>query len=324
MKFHSFSQEHLANFVEVVLTDLGTDTALQILSAFRNRDFTTIRSLGFPELVDVSDHHSFRRNWLALSLLRKAVLFSEPANVRRSAAIQKWKDGEAMCAETNARLAGLCPRNEDAWFNPVIHRATRLVAQVLGEIPSDLLDLGYFGPGVSSSCVGDTTSGYNKLLASPEVTPSLRNLGAVAISSVTAWASSVLGAIGDQGETRPSTVLPSALPLVPGNKVTVVPKDPWCDRTISIEPTVNGWVQGAIGKHIFMRLRRVGIDLRDQTRNQELARLGSNGSLPLATLDLANASNTISIELVRMLLPSDWFSLLDAARSHYGDRKSVV
>ncbi len=319
MKFHSFSKEHLSNAIEVLLTDLGTETANEVLSAFRRNDFHAIRSMNFPS-VDVLDHDGFRRDWLALSLLRKAVLFSEPANVRRSAAIQKWKEGELKCAETNIRLSGLCPRNEDAWFNPILHRATRLVASVLGKIPSNLLDYGYFGPGVSSSCTGDTTSGYNKLLAVPEVTPSLRNLGAVAISSVTSWASCVLDAKDEiTGSSLSVSVLPRALKLVAGNKVTVVPKDPWCDRTISIEPTVNGWIQGAIGTHIFRRLKRVGIDLRDQTRNQELARLGSNGTEPHATLDLANASNTISIELVRLLVPAEWFSLLDASRSQYGN-----
>lgn len=68
---------------------------------------------------------------------------------------------------------------------------------------------------------------------------------------------------------------------------------------------------------ISRRLRSFGIDLTNQALNQELARKGSiDGSL--ATLDLSNASDTIATELVRRLLPPDWFQLLMDIRSpHY-------
>jgi len=62
------------------------------------------------------------------------------------------------------------------------------------------------------------------------------------------------------------------------------------------------------------RLKRFGVDIHDQTRNQELARLGSiTGAL--ATLDLSSASDSVSIGLVEHLLGPEWFDLLMAARS---------
>jgi hypothetical protein len=65
------------------------------------------------------------------------------------------------------------------------------------------------------------------------------------------------------------------------------------------------------------RLKAVSrIDLSDQTVNQRLAYAGSLGGYdPYVTIDLASASDSISIELVKELLPSDWFSFLNELRS---------
>jgi hypothetical protein len=77
---------------------------------------------------------------------------------------------------------------------------------------------------------------------------------------------------------------------------------------------LNGMVQLAIGDHISNCLGRSGIDLRDQTLNQRLAREGSiTGAL--ATLDLSSASDSISTELVFDLLPIDWAILLSNYRT---------
>jgi len=62
------------------------------------------------------------------------------------------------------------------------------------------------------------------------------------------------------------------------------------------------------------RLKRQGIDLTDQTIQQRRAREGSlHGGF--ATIDLSSASDTIARQLVRFLLPSEWYSLLSAGCS---------
>jgi hypothetical protein len=74
------------------------------------------------------------------------------------------------------------------------------------------------------------------------------------------------------------------------------------------------YFQKGIGDYFRYRLKRVGINLNDQSRNQQLARAGSiSGNL--ATLDLSSASDSISSELIFQLLPPLWFTLLSAARS---------
>jgi hypothetical protein len=77
-----------------------------------------------------------------------------------------------------------------------------------------------------------------------------------------------------------------------------------------------------LGVHSFIadRLAALGNSITDQERNQEWSRLGSMREFgsSLATIDLSQASDSVSTELVRWLLPSDWFSFLDDLRCKTG------
>jgi len=86
---------------------------------------------------------------------------------------------------------------------------------------------------------------------------------------------------------------------------------------------LNIYFQLGVGKVFRDKLRRVGLDLNTAwVRNKSLAHAGSirevEGGDNLSTLDLSMASDTLSIELVRELLPPDWFDLLWALRSPNG------
>jgi hypothetical protein len=105
--------------------------------------------------------------------------------------------------------------------------------------------------------------------------------------------------------------------LIDYNKLTFVPKTAKIDRTIAVEPLLNGFVQKGVDLFMRKRLKRVGIDLNDQTRNQILARKGSERgeSDPYVTIDLSSASDSISIGLCRYMLPPEWFDFLSQIRS---------
>jgi hypothetical protein len=105
--------------------------------------------------------------------------------------------------------------------------------------------------------------------------------------------------------------------IVDNNIINFVPKTVKTERTIAVEPLLNGYIQKGIDVEMRNRLKRVGIDLNDQTKNQRMAREGSVLSQddPYATIDLSSASDSISIELCRYLLPEGWFRLLDETRS---------
>lgn len=105
--------------------------------------------------------------------------------------------------------------------------------------------------------------------------------------------------------------------LVEHNKITFVPKTAKTHRSIAVEPLVNGYVQKGIDQVMRKRLRRIGIDLSDQSGNSEYARLGSldNSDQSFVTIDLSMASDSLATEVVRQLVPAAWFELLNALRS---------
>lgn len=100
-----------------------------------------------------------------------------------------------------------------------------------------------------------------------------------------------------------------------GSRLTTVPKNEDTERTIAIEPLGNMALQLAAGTYLEGTLRMIGLDIKDQQpKNKAMARRGSiDGSL--ATIDLASASDSISIPLVRALFPKKWFELLMDLRS---------
>jgi hypothetical protein len=101
--------------------------------------------------------------------------------------------------------------------------------------------------------------------------------------------------------------------LLMGNRLAFVPKNAKVFRSIGVEPRWNIYLQLGIGELITQRLRSVGIDLRDQTRNQRAAARAHRAGL--ATIDLSSASDSLSKNLVLHLLPEEWSDLLFKTRS---------
>ena len=88
-----------------------------------------------------------------------------------------------------------------------------------------------------------------------------------------------------------------------------VPKDSEVDRSIIIGNDINVFLQRGCGIYIRDRLLRYGIDLTDQSRNQELARMASITD-ELVTHDAVDSSNRIVTECVAFLLPEEWFDYM--------------
>lgn len=117
----------------------------------------------------------------------------------------------------------------------------------------------------------------------------------------------------------PYSVLLTEFSVVDSSRLTTVEKKYDERRIIDIQPTANLFLQKGIGQMIRRRLRNVGIDLDDQSRNQWLASVAHR--LQLCTIDLAKASDTVSFSLIRFLLPDDWFFALDALRTRFTEYK---
>jgi hypothetical protein len=117
--------------------------------------------------------------------------------------------------------------------------------------------------------------------------------------------------------------------LEPGQELPVrvitVPKTLKTPRIIAIEPTCMMFMQQALLRELVKLLETSDsvsrfIGFSDQTPNQHLAREGSLSG-DLATLDLSEASDRVSNQLVRGLFASyPWFSkALDVTRSRKAD-----
>lgn len=113
--------------------------------------------------------------------------------------------------------------------------------------------------------------------------------------------------------------LEQALPAIPRARVCLVPKDSRGPRVISCEPAELMFAQQGLMRKLYDHLEtnnltRGQINFIDQGINRDLARRASLTG-EHATLDLKDASDMVSLNLVRSVFPSDWFECLEACRS---------
>lgn len=100
--------------------------------------------------------------------------------------------------------------------------------------------------------------------------------------------------------------------FVNGNRWSTVPKNNLKDRSICLEPMCNMLVQRAVGLGVRKCLKdNLGIDL-DSLADVHKNRLRDDS---IATIDLSDCSDTISLSLVRYLVPSRVFNRILACRS---------
>lgn len=103
-------------------------------------------------------------------------------------------------------------------------------------------------------------------------------------------------------------------------RVILVPKDSRGPRLISCEPVDFQWVQQGLAKAIVQlveghELTKFNVHFTDQSPNQRGAYLGSIPAWGYATLDLKEASDRVSLNLVRLLFPPRIVEYLEACRS---------
>lgn len=248
---------------------------------------------------------TFADDYLVTNMMRKNEGLPLRSHDRKEVAFKKWLDAEDACRRTNSIFSKIRDGyllDEHAKFMPALKRARAFVRSILGSLNQRVLDeieAGFrYGPGSSSACTGKNVILSRKVISDLEMTPRLSAFK----QSLNPFGWS--GALYDPKRE---------LKIVYGSKLTFVPKDAVTDRPICIEPHINQYVQLGIGRVIRHRLRRFGIDLDKQAdKNRKMARIAHKAGL--ATIDLSSASDTISDEFVKFMLPSDWYVLLDTAR----------
>lgn len=290
------------------LEELGSARALTVAIMLRYKEYAGILSLK----TDPRHYESAERYFCdvqATSLLKKVRGLNIRGIDRQKAAFNKWLDGEHQCYRTNERLSkflyGAFLGPQDLAILRYFHKVGEKIRSWIGSAPPDLDHIeGRFGPGATYADRGRLTTVPDKITSTPTLTH-----GALWYSlpwMKTAWCR--------HGKKRHR----GHLSWVRGNRYLTVPKTGLIDRSIAVEPAVNVFYQLGLGTSIRRRLKtNTGWDLdRAQDIHRAVARR-SSVTREFATLDLSNASDTVSLELVRLLLPARWFEELLALRSPF-------
>jgi hypothetical protein len=106
---------------------------------------------------------------------------------------------------------------------------------------------------------------------------------------------------------------------IPMARVCLVPKDSRGPRIISCEPAELLYIQQGLMKKLYRCLESSPItagrlNFTDQSINQRLAE-SSSISNDYATIDLSDASDRVSLNLIRAVFPPRWVEALEACRS---------
>lgn len=229
------------------------------------------------------------------------------------------KECEASYLATEERIAqvNLSIRSDLRAVNPdprrliLISKIRRKVLQIIGSRPSlrELALGSNWGPGATLS-LKSVESTVDKKLIEPRlsITPRCVKYAVAYMSDSFLWMRARLPNVDG-----PCSPLKSEFDIVHWGRFSSVPKTTAKRRPIDVQPTLNLFFQKGAGSMIRRRLKREGIDLDDQSRNQRLA--GAAFYHGLSTIDLEGASDSVSTELVRAILPEGWYDLLSDLRT---------
>lgn len=265
-----------------------------------------------PQPRHYDSAHAFGLDYLCYSWPSKARCNLDGRDLE-SCALDSFIADEEFNSDTarklkNGAAAGFTPRVE-----ALLHNVKRKISAVLGDFDlRKMLDDCRFGNGATATLSRRHARYDKKITTLPfSVTRPALALGKLVIESDPAW----LRAILPRGQelVGPCSLLPCCFEVVEGNLFDTVPKSLKTNRTIAKEPVLNGFLQQGVHCYIRERLKRVGVDLTDQTLNQAAAGLAQK--LGWSTLDLKSASNSVTDALIALLLPHPWYEYLNLIRS---------
>lgn len=290
-------------------TSIDTKLARQARALLKNGDHASLIELDVDAAV-YSNADLFARDLQTVSLMSKYPKLNLGIDTAE-VAYRAFKDGERQCKTTNSRLsARFDTPTTGVSGDSLIEAARYKISKLLGDFNWDCIEPFFgFSSGSSTRLRKKHGDAYYKFQGKPEVTSDCALLACCAIERIPSWGRRIRA---DFGLDPVNWVT-----IVKGNHVTTVPKNAKTDRVIAKEPDLNMFLQKGIGGFIRQRLKLVGIDLDDQSKNQRLALEGSLTNR-LATIDLKAASDTVSIAIVERLLDPLWYRALDMLRCRFG------
>ncbi len=236
----------------------------------------------------------------------------------RDSLLKKFNEGEhpspSACSAALDKFMAVNQRCGEWAYNPEFSKDEEVFGEIRkiienfwfvgGDSPlvSDVRDIfmhGGAGPGASIAARG--TDFYTKMFDSPlSSTEGLPEIWERCVASSPTHFLAEARRSGLHGTT-----------IVGSSKYSFVNKTVTVARGICTEPTINMWYQLGLGAIIEARLEsRFGISLENQPeRNRWLARAGSLGG-GLVTIDLESASDSLSLGMLKALLPRSFYQTL--------------
>lgn len=276
--------KNLIKILEIFSAEVNYDCR-KVVGLIRNRDFLRLKIL-LDSLSVPTDC------WLQTKINRQVVAFIKKFDFKidtSAATLEAFTKSESRCFETNKK----------SFTGPIFEELKEDISSILGPLSGSAKEkiqkLCRHGPGSTGSRLIDTQPGVKDFLRE---------------KSCSSGATQYLFMLA----SNPVLSTEGKLLKQNHNLLATVPKSFSVGRNIAIEPTINMYIQRGVGDYITNRLKNVGIDLSDQSANKR----GAQKALFLgySTLDLAAASDTISLNCVKALLPTEWYDLLYALRSH--------
>jgi len=218
-----------------------------------------------------------------------------------NAAFASFKEAESMCTTTNDRLVSFFNRESritDCWEVDLLSDIRKMrhhISKLCGPLK------GFLSTVKGRKVTSGATSSLPRRISQP-------------------YRKVRKKACGTSGSIRLFKLFQKSLGMrswdttvVKANRISLVSKSYKIHRVTASEPEINMLFQTQVDYFLKKRLHRWGIDLKDQFRNKEYARLGSiDGSI--ATIDLSMASDTMARELIPFLFDDEWSYYLNLLR----------
>lgn len=299
------------------LTQDVMDVAQTLMSALDcPRSLTVSILLRYEEVdqltsLDVDPEHYLTSNDYikanaATCFLKKYSGFVIPGCDPSVETTKKWWWAERECYKTNERLSPLLYGGSHGSIygeamGDFISSVRKAVVSLIGEGPDNLIE-GKFGPGATVSDMSRYTTVPDKMSSLPTLTPTAKY-------HLLPW-------MGTEWYRAHASVGNSAS-FVRGNTYFTVPKNARVGRPCAKEPSINGFYQLGLGRQLKSRLKKSGLDLKEGQNIHRQVACEASITSSFATIDLSSASDTVCINLVKLLLPHRWYDVLSSLRSPY-------
>ena len=291
--------DQVQKFLTKYYRGVGTPLAKRAEMLVGQGLWAELQQLSLDHPSTYANAQAYKDAALVIEITRKLLLPGDRQKRIDNAVATFWQ-AERQCATTNARLRRFLNRGpfevSDMAIDDFIKSWSRNVKRVLGNASWDLY------PCFSH---GSTLSDSRKLITIPDKMS----------SEPTAYT----GFHPDLALLYKFTPMSKTPVRKRGNRFFTVPKDSFKDRGCCVEASLHIPLQLAVGKRLKAQMKKVWqVDLLHlQREHRDLAYAASRGDRLLATIDLSNASDTISSVLVRLLVGESWWQLLNSLRAQW-------